>query len=135
MHLLTLLSIFVILLSSSLYYITSYQTNFYIFDPTALHNLSLSAIQTQGNSTAAMVSHIVSELSKTHVKHVTLDEEWVFNNAGGAMGAMYIIHASLTEYLIVFGTALGTEGHTGRHTADDFFYILTGEEMAYAPGP
>ncbi|KAL4736699.1 ERG2 and Sigma1 receptor like protein-domain-containing protein [Aspergillus similis] len=99
---------------------------FYIFDHHHLHDLSKRAIAAHGNDTRAIVQYIVSELDeKVGSTHLNKDEEWVFNNAGGAMGAMYIIHAS---------TAIGTEGHTGRHTADDYFNILQGTQLAYVPG-
>ncbi|KAI8942393.1 C-8 sterol isomerase [Plenodomus lindquistii] len=121
-------------LTTLMYTLDSSLPKFYIFTPSELHSLSQSALSLHGNNTSAVVSHIVSSLSASHPTHINLDEEWIFNNAGGAMGAMYIIHASVTEYLIVFGTAVGTEGHTGRHTADDYFHILKGEQLAYTPG-
>lgn len=122
------------LLSSAMYMLDPYLAQLYIFTPGELAQLSTAGLAAHGNDTAAVVSYIVERLAQQHPDHVNLDEEWIFNNAGGAMGAMYIIHASVTEYLIIFGTAIGTEGHTGRHTADDYFHILKGEQLAYAPG-
>ncbi|KAL2825258.1 ERG2/sigma1 receptor-like protein [Aspergillus pseudoustus] len=116
-------------------YFDSRLEQFYIFDPAHLHDLSQRAITAHGEDTRSIVQFIVSELSeKVGTTNLNFEEEWVFNNAGGAMGAMYIIHASITEYLIIFGTAIGTEGHTGRHTADDYFNILSGTQLAYVPG-
>ncbi|EAW08262.1 C-8 sterol isomerase ERG2 [Aspergillus clavatus NRRL 1] len=129
------LAAFVAIFAALYSYLDARVEQFYIFDPEHLHDLSQRAVQTHGNDTRAMVDYIVAELDqKIPGNHINKNEEWMFNNAGGAMGAMYIIHASITEYLIIFGTAVGTEGHTGRHTADDYFNILQGTQLAYVPG-
>lgn len=41
------------------------------------------------------------------------DLQWVFVNAGGWMGSMCLLHASFTEYVLLFGTAVDTGGHSG----------------------
>ncbi|KAK0522219.1 C-8 sterol isomerase [Tilletia horrida] len=124
-------------------WLESIKHNHYVFDPVKLHALvkdSLASTRSL-NSTDALFDDILRRLREDERIAPTLNKvswkeesEWMFNNAGGAMGAMYIIHASITEYLIFFGTPVGTEGHTGRHTADDYFHILTGEQHAYPAG-
>ncbi|KXJ92625.1 ERG2/sigma1 receptor-like protein [Microdochium bolleyi] len=135
---LTWIGIFIGIFTPIYYVLEQNLDKFYIFKTDELHDLAQRAVKLYPEDTASIVNHIVTELAEKHPKHVNpkhdVSAEWFFNNAGGAMGGMYIIHASITEYLIIFGTPIGTEGHTGRHTADDYFHILSGEQHAYAPG-
>lgn len=102
-RLLGILGLLTALLASVFYVLEQNLDKFYIFDLQHLDDVSKRALAEHGNNTRAVVEYIVTELNEKTPAHVNLNEEWVFNNAGGAMGAMYIIHASVTEYLIVFG--------------------------------
>ena len=53
--------------------------------------------------------------------------QWIFVNAGGWMGSMCVIHASLTEYVLFFGSAIDTGGHSGEkycQIEESITYIL-----------
>lgn len=110
----------------------------YMFDPKTLNELCNGVISkhnttSENFSTEALLRDVRDALAGQYGDEYInkyLDEEWVFNNAGGAMGQMIILHASVSEYLIFFGSAVGTEGHTGVHFADDYFTILHGEQYA-----
>uniref|UniRef100_A0A8D0L6T2 Sigma non-opioid intracellular receptor 1 n=1 Tax=Sphenodon punctatus TaxID=8508 RepID=A0A8D0L6T2_SPHPU len=73
-------------------------------------------------------SKIIVELRKKHPGHILPDEDlqWVFVNSGGWMGSMCLLHASLTEYVLLFGTAVDTGGHSGRYWADISDTIISG---------
>lgn len=92
--LLVILALLTGLLSSVVWMVDQNLDRFYVFDLGHLQDLSKRAVVTHGNDTRSVVGYIVSELSERNSAHVNLEEDWVFNNAGGAMGAMYIIHAS-----------------------------------------
>lgn len=95
MRCLTIIAVFLALFSALYSYLDARLEQFYIFEPGQLHDLSQRAIAAHGNDTRAVVDYIVTELDqKVPSQYVNKEEEWVFNNAGGAMGAMYIIHAS-----------------------------------------
>lgn len=142
--LLLILGTLSVLLIAVIIYVDRHLEDFAVFDPKGLQVIAQRAINehgagvgngdyTSGNLSAVMDAIIVG-LEQEYPGHVNKKYEWVFNNAGGAMGAMHILHASMTEYLIFFGTPLGTEGHTGRFLADDWFCILHGQQWAFSPG-
>lgn len=67
-------------------------------------------------------SKIIVELRKKHPGHILPDEDlqWVYINAGGWMGSMCLLHASLTEYVLLFGTAINTGGHSGKQGSGSY---------------
>jgi C-8 sterol isomerase len=69
--------------------------SFYVFDTDHLHDVSKRAIAQHGNNTAAIVDYIVQELEAKLPGHInTNKQDWFFNNAGGAMGGVRLLHAS-----------------------------------------
>lgn len=64
-------------------------------------------------------------------QHIEDNGVWVFSNAGGIMGTMTILHASLREYLLIFGTPHGSEGHSGRHACELWDIVMQGELTTY----
>ena len=88
---------------------TELQDRFYIFEPSDLHESVLTALATMAQTHSSspqnmtvLVSTLLDQLVRDHPQ-VTLNtnfmdkREWVFNNAGGAMGSMFMVHSSITE--------------------------------------
>lgn len=67
---------------------TPLQSRWYILDPEFLHQLAQSSIATHGNNTEKIIDSIVTNLTETYGSRYInpRQDEWVFNNAGGAMG-------------------------------------------------
>ena len=102
-----------------------------LFDPKDLREIVKMGI---GLSHDQMFKTVHDELLKRYPGHIRKNRCWVLNVAGGAMGQMQVLHISLTEYLIFFGTPIGTEGHSGRYRSDVWDWTMEGETWCYLEG-
>ncbi|KAG5473867.1 hypothetical protein LSCM1_04502 [Leishmania martiniquensis] len=117
------------------------QPSNWVYDPVRLQQIAQQSIAAAnaangGNATAKQITdETIRLVLESYPQTTRYSGRWLWNNAGGAMGSMTVLHCSFSEYLIIFGSSVGTEGHTGRYFwADDFFNILVGEQWAALPG-
>lgn len=99
-----------------------------IFDPVELQEIGARAI---GLPHAEMCRTISGELARRHPGHVETREDWVISIAGGIMGIMTVLHGSLSEYVLLYGTPVGTEGFSGRFRLEIWDVVLAGEMWTY----
>ena len=105
----------------------------YVFDPDELERC---VHEGRGHDTAdAAMDAITAALAARYPAHIHAGpRDWILNNAGGAMGQITLLHASLSEYILFFGSPIGTEGHSGRYGTDVYDWVFDGEMWCYMEG-
>src|SRR5437667_12798655 len=98
--------------SGGLYSDTMSGTMSYVFDPRVLH---AAAIKRVGLPHQEMVRLLSDDLAQLYPGHICQKQDWILSIAGGSMGIMTVLHGSLWEYVIIFGTPIGTQGFAGRY--------------------
>jgi hypothetical protein len=103
----------------------------YLFDPEVLASI---VRMHAGLPIEQQLDAVSGSLREVYGNHVSPGQPWMWSTAGGIMCAVSPLHVSLNEYLLFCGTAVGSEGHSGRHRADIFDVVMTGELWTYRVG-
>src|SRR5262245_34678113 len=90
----------------------------YVFDPDIVHECSLTAINHGARRSRAdkpkpaMFDAFAQAMEEEYPGRLDFDQPWIFSNAGGAMIQMKLYYASIFEYIMIWGTPIGSEGHS-----------------------
>jgi C-8 sterol isomerase len=103
----------------------------YLFDPEVLTEVVRMHL---GAPIEQQLAGISQTLRSIYGEHVNPGQRWVFSNAGGVMSTISPLHVSPSEYLLFCGTPIGSEGHSGRHRAELYEFVMTGELWTYEAG-
>ena len=102
----------------------------YIFEPRDLQRIVRMHLDAP---LSERFDRIADTLQAVYGEHVRRQPHWIWSNAGGIMCSMNTLHVSPTEYMVFCGTAVGTEGHSGRHRAELFDVVINGELRTFKP--
>ncbi|MDD5339452.1 MAG: hypothetical protein PHG35_08660 [Dehalococcoidales bacterium] len=102
-----------------------------IFDPEIVHECSMKCL---GQPKPKMFDTFAQELAKHYPKILDFKQPWIYSIAGGAMIQMKLYYASTSEYIMIWGTPIGSEGHSGRHFTGFWDTVIDGETWYYGEG-
>ncbi len=103
----------------------------YLFDPDVIHACGLAGL---GKPKPEMFDAVARAMEGRYPGRIDYGQPWIYSIAGGAMIQMKVYYASLTEYLMIWGTPIGSEGHSGRHACGFWDTVLDGEAWYFAEG-
>jgi C-8 sterol isomerase len=103
----------------------------YLFDPETVHKCALTGL---GKTKPAMFDAVADAFEAAYAGRIDRGQPWIFSNAGGAMIQMKLYYASIYEYLMIWGTPIGSEGHSGRHAVGFWDTVIDGEMWYYGEG-
>ena len=99
----------------------------FVFDPDKLHEIAKRAV---GKPHDEMIDSVVDGMVREYPEWVS-PQDWIFNCAGGAVGVMKLLHASISEYVLIFGSAIGTQGFSGRYRVGIWDFMLKGDMWTF----
>lgn len=104
----------------------------YVFDPGVVHECAMTCLDKPDKP--AMFDAFEAAMAQAYPGRLNLDQPWIFSNAGGVMIQMKVYYASLAEYIMIWGTPIGSEGHSGRHALGFWDTVIDGEMWYYGEG-
>ena len=103
----------------------------YLFDPDVIHECALAGL---GKPKPEMFDAIADAMEERYPGRIDRSQPWIYSIAGGAMIQMKLYYASIMEYLMIWGTPIGSEGHSGRHAVAFWDTVIDGETWYYGEG-
>lgn len=78
--------------------------------------------------------HIIPPSEIDWSKQKSTGPNFFLCSTGGAIGQVLLLHMSLSEYIMIFGSPLGTTGHSGRYLYNIRDYMISGHHKLYDDG-
>ena len=102
------------------------------FDPEDIHQISLLG---QGLPPEEGIKRIHEALLAKYPGLIKEDMEWTYNFTGATLAQMTLLYASTTEYILIFGTPVGSDGFSGRYPGMKVYdCMFSGEMWTYTEG-